>query len=87
MADKDVFAVRFSKNINYTFYFNYQCTNEEKVTIIIIILTFQPSLAAIIWMCSNCLLYSLSIAEQSDSSAQSEAEEQCVSVVSDSASF
>ena len=30
-TDKDVFAPRFSKNINFTFYFIYQCTNEEKV--------------------------------------------------------
>lgn len=40
--DKDVFAPRFSKNVTYTFYFIYQCTNEEKVTVQV--LTFFRSL-------------------------------------------
>jgi len=41
--DKDVFAPRFSKNINYTFYSIYQCTNEEKSKVIRVLNLWQKN--------------------------------------------
>ena len=36
-----MFAPRFSKNINFTFYFIYQCTNEEKSKVIRVLNLWQ----------------------------------------------